>query len=89
MRVEPIVPDVPPAAADRTAESTADFARALDALDAALAGAERAEDRFARGAGTLHAAIYERARADVALAVATSSASRAAQAISSILNMQV
>ena len=89
MSVEPIVPDAPPAAPDRTAGDAAEFARALDALDGALAAADRAEDGFARGAGTLHAAIYERARADVALAVATSSASRAGQAVSSILNMQV
>ncbi len=89
MRVEPIVPDAPPPAPAGTAGGASQFARALDALDEALAGADRAEDGFARGVGTLHAAIYERARADVALAVATSSASRAAQAVSSILNMQV
>jgi flagellar hook-basal body complex protein FliE len=51
--------------------------------------AQSAEDAFARGAGSLQDAVYERARADVALAVATAAAQRGAQAIQSILNMQV
>jgi hypothetical protein len=88
MRVEPLVPDAPPSA-DADAGDAAGFARALDALGAALAGASRAEDDFAYGRGTLQAAIYERARADVALAVATSTAQRLAQAVQAVLNMQV
>ncbi len=55
----------------------------------ALAGATRAEDAFAYGAGMLEAAVYERARADVALSVATATAQRFAQAIQSVLNMQI
>ena len=54
-----------------------------------LRGAESAEDAFAAGAGSLQDAVYERARADVALSAATATAQRSAQAISSILNMQV
>lgn len=88
MSVEPILPDVPPSATVDAGDA-AGFARALDALGAALTGASRAEDAFAYGRGTLQAAIYERARADVALAVATSTAQRAAQAVQSVLNMQV
>lgn len=88
MTVEPIVPDAPPATGEPMADSTS-FARALDAIGAALTGASRAEDEFAYGRGTLQAAIYERARADVALAVATSTAQRLTQAISSVINMQV
>jgi flagellar hook-basal body complex protein FliE len=88
MKVEPLVPDAPPSA-NADAGDAAAFARALDALGAALAGASRAEDDFAYGAGTLQAAIYERARADVALAVATSTAQRLTQAVQSVLNMQV
>jgi flagellar hook-basal body complex protein FliE len=37
----------------------------------------------------LQAAVYGRARADVALAVATATAQRSVQALQSILNMQV
>lgn len=88
MRVEPLVPDVAPSRLP-DAGAGADFARALDALGATLAGAESAEDAFAYGRGSLQDAVYERARADVALSVATATAQRTAQAITSILNMQV
>jgi flagellar hook-basal body complex protein FliE len=87
VRVEPLLPDQPaPASGDGDAGA---FVRALDALAGTLAGASRAEDAFAYGHGTLEAAVYERAQADVALTVATSSASRIAQSVQSILNMQV
>lgn len=87
MRVEPLVPDLP-TATDRTGDA-ADFARALDALGQTLTGATRAENDFAYGRGSLATAVYERAQADVALAVATSTVSRIAQAVQSVLNMQV
>jgi hypothetical protein len=92
VRIEPIVPDVPPALGDGGGagnRSAGEFSRALDALANALGGATRAEDDFAAGAGTLETAAYERARADVALSVATAAAARASQAVQSILNMQV
>ncbi len=89
MKVEPLLPDAPlPEAATRDDDAST-FVSALDALGSALAGAERAEDAFANGPGTLQDAVYERARADVVLAVATAAAQRSAQAITSILNMQV
>ncbi len=78
---------LPPAPAAQGED--ADFARALDAVGNALAGANRAEDAFAYGTGSLETAVYERARADVALSVATATAQRLAQAIQSILNMQI
>ena len=88
MRVEPLVADVaqePPAdAADPGA-----FARALDGVGSVLQRAEQAEDAFAAGSGTLQDAMYERARADVALSVAAASMQRTAQALQSILSMQV
>ncbi len=87
MTVEPIVPDLPPS--PNTAGDGSNFARELDALGNVVAGATRAEDAFAYGAGTLEAAVYERARADVALSVATAAAQRLTQAIQSVLNMQV
>lgn len=87
MRVEPIVPDLP--VAPDAQEDGADFMHALDAVGNSLTGATRAEDAFAYGSGTLEAAVYERARADVALSVATATAQRLTQAIQSILNMQI
>jgi flagellar hook-basal body complex protein FliE len=92
MRVETLVPDAPPVLRDDGGADSAGaggFAQALDAVGQTLTGATRAEDDFAYGRGTLQAAIYERARADVALSVATATASRIAQGVQSILNMQV
>ena len=76
MRVEPLLPDTAPFAAAGGDAGTGDVA-------------ERAEDSFAYGGGTLQEAVYERARADVALSVATATAQRIAQSVQSILNMQV
>ena len=88
MTVRPLIPDVampaPPTRGDATG-----FAKLVDGLSGILAGAERAEDAFAAGSGDLQRAMYERARADVALSVAVAGAQRAAQALQTILNMQV
>ncbi len=88
MRVEPLIPDVAAAPPARGADDGA-FARALDDLYRTLDGAGVAEDRFAAGRGTLQDAAYERARADVALSVATAAAQRLASAVQSVLNMQL
>ena len=88
MRVEALIPDVPLVAGRESGDAAA-FSRALDALGGALRAANRAEDSFAYGSGSLQDAVYERAQADVALAVATSSTQRIAQAVQSVLNMQV
>jgi flagellar hook-basal body complex protein FliE len=88
VRVEPLVPDAPPPSPPVSGDSTA-FGQLLDALGAVLADANRAEDGFAGGQGTLQEAVYARAQADVALSVATSTAQRIAQAVQSVLNMQV
>jgi flagellar hook-basal body complex protein FliE len=87
VRVEPLVPDLPTVADEGGTAS--EFARALDAVANALTRANAAEDGFAYGRGTLQDAVYERAQADVALSVATSTAQRIAQALQSVLNMQV
>jgi flagellar hook-basal body complex protein FliE len=87
MRVEPFVPDVAPSAPAPASGST--FSKALDALGATMDRAERAEDAFAVKRGSLQDAMYERARADVALTVAAAAAQHAAQAVQSVLNMQV
>ena len=88
MKVEPLLPDAPPIADDDSGDAGA-FARALDALGGVLIGANRAEDAFAYGRGSLQETIYERAQADVALSVATATAARLTQAVQSVLNMQV
>lgn len=88
MRVEALVPDVAPRLAQPLGEAGG-FTGALDDVERALTRANRAEDLFAGGRGTLQEAAYERARADVALAVATAAAGRAAAAVQAVLNMQV
>ena len=88
MRVEALIPDTPPNAAE-TRPAPEAFAKMLDDAGSVLQNAQRAEDAFASGAGDLQTAIYERARADVVLSVATAAAHRTAQALQSILNMQV
>lgn len=89
MRIEPLIPDEAPAARAAAPADAGPFSRALDDLGSLLGNAERAEDAFASGAGDLQNAVYERARADVALSVATAAAQRSAQALQAILNMQV
>ena len=90
MTVQPILPDAPPLPEPSLVASDAGaFARALDAVSALLGGAAQAEDSFAYGRGTLQRAVYQRAQADVALSVATACAQRLAQAVQSVLNMQV
>ena len=88
MKVELLAPDVAPPLSQPTGEGTA-FARALGTVGTQLEQATNAEDAFANGGGSLQAAMYERARADVALSVATAAAGRMAQAINALLNMQV
>jgi len=87
MRVETLIPDAPPAPA--IGGDTSGFAKALDAVGSLLSQANGAEDAFAYGRGSLQDAVYEGARADVALSVATSAAQRLVQAVQSVLNMQV
>ncbi len=65
------------------------FAKALDALGGVLGAANDAEDAFASGHGSLVDAMYERARADVVLSVATATAQRTVQAVQSITGMQI
>lgn len=91
----PFVPDVPspplhPMAPQTSgAPSDGGFGKILNDLGSALGSANTAEDAFANGTGDLQNAIYERARADVALAVATAASQRAAQALQAIFTMQV
>ena len=93
MRVEPLVPDAPFASSlrglPRGDDGAGAFARALDGLGRALEDASSAEEAYANGAGSLTRAVYARARADVTLAVAAATVQRAAQAVQTLLNMQI
>jgi len=62
---------------------------ALNAASGAFERAETAEQAFLHGHGGLQELVLERAQADVMLAVATTAASRAAQSLSAIFNLQV
>ena len=91
----PFIPDVPnpPSRAisreANDAPQAGGFGKVLNDLGSALGSANAAEDAFAAGSGDLQSAIYERARADVALAVAAAASQRAAQALQAIFTMQV
>ena len=88
MRIELLQPDtVPPATAAPVDAS--DFGRALDAVGKVLGDATHAEDAYANGTGSLQEAMYQRAQADIALSVATAAAQRAAQAIQTLMNLQI
>lgn len=89
MRVETLIPDAALRAREPSAAQRDVFGKMLDDLGSVLGKAERSEDAFAAGVGDLQTAVYERARADVALSVATAAAQRTAQALQSVLNMQV
>lgn len=89
MRVELLVPDVPPVTQPAPAAHADAFAAIIDDLGSIFASAQHAEDAFAAGHGDLQSAVYERARADVALSVATAAAQRTAQSLQTILSLQV
>jgi flagellar hook-basal body complex protein FliE len=88
VRVELLQPDVAPPGTDSTPAGSG-FAQALDWVARALVDATRAEDAYANGNGSLQDAEYRRAQADVTLAVATAAVQRSAQAIQTLLNVQI
>jgi flagellar hook-basal body complex protein FliE len=88
MKVELLSPDTAPAPVPASAD-TSGFGRALDAIGQALSDATQAEDVYASGSGSLQDAMYRRAQADVALSIATAAAQRTAQAVQTLLNLQI
>ncbi len=87
MRVELLIPDV---AATATPKALPDaFARALDGAAQTLGNANTAEDAFAAGTGSMQAAAYARAQADVAVAVASAVTGRIIQTLQALTSMQV
>ncbi|HUA10049.1 MAG TPA: flagellar hook-basal body complex protein FliE [Candidatus Acidoferrales bacterium] len=87
MRVELLQPDAAPSSSPRADDSA--FGKALDGVGKVLAAATRAEDAYASGTGSLQDAVYGRSEADVALSVAAATAQRLAQAVQTVLNLQV
>ncbi len=94
-RVLSAAPDEPDAVLGAPAVPHTDhaFGRALldarDSASAALSRADGAERAFAAGRGGLQEMVLERARADIALSLASSAAGRVTQALGTILGMQV
>ncbi len=98
MQVQVLVPDTAPTVVAAPSSGVVPgngrdaggaFARLVDAAGSLLSGAELAEGAFVQRRGGLQEMVVARARADVALAIATSAAQRATQAISTVLGMQV
>lgn len=101
MTIAPLEPDLPLDSPDAASAAAAEPSRgpaplfgavlqqALSAASGALQSADSAERAFAAGRGGLQEMIVERAQADVLLSLATSAASRTAQAVSTILGMQI
>jgi flagellar hook-basal body complex protein FliE len=94
MQVEPLVPDVAPSSAlgSGSAPSSSPsngFAALLDGAVDALDGADAAERAFAAHRGGLQEMVVERARADIALQIAASSAQRLTQSLQTVLGMQI
>jgi len=91
---ETLVPAASPSAGVRNTPSDTtpipeEFARAVDGVTSSLQQAESAEDNFAHGVGSLENAVYERARADIALSVAVATTGRILQSVQSLFSMQV
>jgi flagellar hook-basal body complex protein FliE len=86
-------PAVPDDAAAVSASADPSFGalvrRAFGETSAALDRADAAERAFARGRGGLQEMVLERAQADVTLSIASAAAARTAQALTTILGMQI
>jgi flagellar hook-basal body complex protein FliE len=63
--------------------------RAFEGAGSALSRADASERAFAAGHGGLAEMVIERARADVALAIAGAAASRITQGLNTLLGMQI
>lgn len=89
MKIELLQPDIAPGTAPAATGDAAAFEHALDRAGRVLSDATTAEDAYANGNGSLIDAEYRRAQADVTLAVATAAVQRAAQAVQTLMNMQI
>ncbi len=82
-------PDQPQGGFSGSGDSASAFARAVDAAGTVFDNADRAESAFTKGTGGLQEMVIERARADATLSIATTAVSRTAQAISTVMGMQI
>jgi flagellar hook-basal body complex protein FliE len=94
MTVMPLEPDLPFSTIHNAAPPSASafggaLSQAFAAVGGALENADAAERAFAHGHGGLQEMMVERVQADVALSIAATAASRATQAVSAVLGMQV
>lgn len=95
MFVEPIpatalVPDAEPSASQQADVSLFDgIVSAFGTAGTALERAQGAERAFESGRSGLQEMVFERARADAILSIASAGASKATQALNTITNMQV
>jgi len=91
------IPALPRAAQAEAGGGAAAFGGALGSAlggaytdaSSALERAAAAEQRFTVGKGGMQEMVLERAQADIALSLASAAASRAAQALTTILGMQI
>jgi flagellar hook-basal body complex protein FliE len=90
MNVQVLVPDGPAAPTRSANPGRADaFGALVAAAGAQLDRADTAEAAFANGHGGMQEMVVERARADIALQVAATAAQRTAQALTTLLGMQI
>ncbi len=90
MMIVPLLPDeAAPLPQESSKSSASVFGRVLDELGATLRRAQASEDAFAGGSGSLRAAIYDRAQADITVTVAVAAVSRTVQSLQAILQMQI
>lgn len=89
MRIDPIVPDLAVRTAPAQSGVSAGFGELVRVATAQLDRADAAESAFAHGSGGLQEMVVARARADITLSVAATGAGRAAQALNTLLGMQI
>lgn len=91
MHVDVLVPDVAPEA-PQTAPvpgTGGTFGDLVDAAGGVLANADAAERAFAAHRGGLQEMVVERARADIALQLASAGVQRVTQGLQTLLGMQI
>ena len=88
MKIDALIPDAAPALVQPNAGEPL-FARLVDAAGGQLDRADRAEAALTQGRGGITEMMVERARADIALQIAATAASRGAQALNTVLGMQI
>lgn len=96
MKIELLQPDTGPSSSERSPipgseprSASGGWAETLDAIGKVLTNATQAEDAYASGTGSLQDTMYQRAQADIALSVATAATQRVAQAVQTLMNLQI